>query len=110
MTIEINKTLNQPPIYQENITRNNRLNPIWQKWFTAVHQTHIQFFKTFNAKIKLTPLPVEHVNEKHVLLGVTSLTQAEQDNIVNVDDGTFMYNLTTKKVNVREDGVWKEIT
>lgn len=101
---EHNQKLDQPPIYQENITRNDRLNPIWQKWFTAVHQTHTQFFKTFNAA------STTDANQQHVLPSGTSLTTAQRDNIVDVDDGVFIYNTTTNKFNFRENGAWKEIT
>lgn len=100
-----NNILNMPPIYSSGITFNGKLTVAWQKWFASIFYTYTQTFRTYVLG------SVDSNSQTQVSIPVLPGFSTDQINALkSVDDGAILYNTDTFKVNVRENGIWVEIT
>jgi hypothetical protein len=92
-----NLLLDQPPLHAKVTEENGELNAEWKDWFLNFHNSFKQFFPAYSPAAS---------NTSSVALGTSALTTTQRDALVDVANGTVIYNSTTNAFNFRENGAW----
>lgn len=97
--------LSEAPIYEDVLTtkrndidiKNIKIGDVWKRHIDSVTQTLglVVRHDRFDTSKQETPV-----------LCLISMTQAERDDLQNAYNGMALYNLTTNRVNFRENGAW----
>lgn len=87
-----------PPV-NKPFLMNNQVHPEWQRWFTKLTQSSNENYPNLGSS-----------NQPRPTFGLTEMTTAERDALSNVPNGTMIYNTTTHKGQIYENGCWGNLT
>lgn len=93
----IRQVMNPPPIHSKTIVWNNRITSPWQRWFSSVHELHVQYFPTLQSGTSQPSKP---------LFQMPSYTTAERDAMLGPRNGMQIYNSTTHEINWYRNNAW----
>lgn len=96
--------LNEPPVFDDMFREENKLSDIWLNWFNNIRNT--TGITTVHLRYNRTTAPADKRGTETVITKFAEFTQPERDGLNNVPDGAAIYNLTTNRVNFRENGAW----
>lgn len=95
----------EPPIYDAFFDADGKISNPWSNWLNSI--TRVMGYCIVMDNIVD---PITNSRNEVPLLQMTSMTQADRNNLENARDGTQIYNLTTARTNFREGGAWVTFT
>lgn len=99
----MSKNIIIPPVPDtEDLLVENKIAPIWQRWFTQLREFLIDFFPIF-----MVDSPVGKVSR--VVFRASSMTQVDRDAITHPQNGMIIFNETSGKINYYQEATWKEL-